>query len=383
VVTHSRKLRARRRERRAFSLSELCCSLAIVAVVLSIALPALARTGKSSMLTTSFGNLMDLGVAHVLYANEWNGRQVQIIVEDISTYGDSSAEAFSIYNLQFPFLQGHPPVGLGWGTLEPSGTDQIYFAYRVGSNPGNNALAMPMGFGPLLFHRYYGSFRLPNALPFHDYVGGRFYDPTFYAPGDGPVWDAVADNGCFASADEYADCFPPVPSLGDVPGWSSYCLSPAALYHPNVMRNPADGGWQFPWSIDEAFETPGLFQARHPSLKTFMLEHNWIQNAPKDVCNPNFPVSVYDGCEPYYFNHSIDSAPATLFYDISVRLLPNTEAKAADQQVLKQTGAGLWSRDTEFGVFGYLIDLGFDGSPLSHHILTTDGMLGRDTVAGE
>jgi len=349
-------------------------------VVLAVVLPALGRTAKSSMLATSFGNLMDLGAAHALYANDWNGRQVQVVVEDISTYGDSSAEAFNSYNAQFGPGGGHPPVGLGWGTLQSLGI-QVFFAYRVGYNDANNAFATPMRFGPPDTGSYLGSFRLPNARPFHDYVGGRFYDPTFYAPADGPVWDTVTDAGCLALPDEFAYCVPPT-DLGTVPAWSSYCLSPAALYHPNVMRSPADGGWQFPWSIDEAFETPGLFQARHPSLKTFMLEHNWIQNAPKDVCNPNFAESVYDDCEPYYFNHSIDSAPATLFYDLSVRLLPNTEALAADQQVQKQTGAGLWSRDTAFGNDGYLIELGFDGSDLSHHVLTTEGILGRDTIAG-
>ncbi len=28
------------------------------------------------------------------------------------------------------------------------------------------------------------------------------------------------------------------------------------------------------------------------------------------------------------------------------------------------------------------IDTGFDGVPLSHHVLTTDGILGRDTLGG-
>ncbi len=55
---------------------------------------------------------------------------------------------------------------------------------------------------------------------------------------------------------------------------------------------------------------------------------------------------------------------------------------AADQQILEQTGGvdGLWSRDTPFGTSGYFIDVGYDGVPLSHHILTTDGILGRDTL---
>ncbi len=67
-----------------------------------------------------------------------------------------------------------------------------------------------------------------------------------------------------------------------------------------------------------------------------------------------------------------------------MRLLPNTEVFAADQQILKQTGDvdGLWHRGTPFGEDGYYISFGYDGVPLSHHILTTDGILGRDTLGG-
>ena len=96
-------------------------------------------------------------------------------------------------------------------------------------------------------------------------------------------------------------------------------------------------------------------------------------------CNP-----VFFGCEPYYFNAGIDSSPVTLFFDGHIRLLPNSEALFADLQVLAQTGQvdGLWHRGTPFGTSGYFIDEGFDGVPLSHHVLTTDGILGRDTLGG-
>ena len=65
-----------------------------------------------------------------------------------------------------------------------------------------------------------------------------------------------------------------------------------------------------------------------------------------------------------------------------MRLLPNAEVYAADQQVLQATGGvdGLWHRGTPFGENGFFIDTGYDGAPLSHHILTTDGILGRDTL---
>ncbi len=56
----------------------------------------------------------------------------------------------------------------------------------------------------------------------------------------------------------------------------------------------------------------------------------------------------------------------------------------ADSQVLSQTGGmdGLWHRGTPFGADGYVISSGFDFVPLSHHVLTTDGILGRDTLGG-
>ena len=80
---------------------------------------------------------------------------------------------------------------------------------------------------------------------------------------------------------------------------------------------------------------------------------------------------------------SATSEPATLFYDGSTRLLPNAEALAADAQVLKQTGEGLWHRGTPFGANGFYGNFSFDGTIVSHHILTTDGILGRDTVANK
>lgn len=87
---------------------------------------------------------------------------------------------------------------------------------------------------------------------------------------------------------------------------------------------------------------------------------------------------------PYTFNHGLDSSPVALFYDGGVRQLPNMEVLLADFQVLNSTGQtdGLWHRGTPLGTDGYFISEGYDFSPLSHHVLTTDGILGRDTLGG-
>jgi hypothetical protein len=232
--------------------------------------------------------------------------------------------------------------------------------------PGGNSL---VGFG---------SFRFINSVPFHNYVNGRYHDATFYAPNDATV---IADiEGCLGHPDEFlgGECSGGVGPCTCNQGWSSYLLSAAAMFHPDVMRANAGGGFQDPWVLGYGLESPGYFQTQYPDLKTQVIEHHWLQNPPAP-CNPAFA-----GCEPYYFNHGLDSTPATLFYDGSVRLLSNLEVFLADSQVFSQTGGvdGLWHRGTPFGTDGYFIPESFDFVPLSHHILTTDGILGRDTLGG-
>ncbi len=126
------------------------------------------------------------------------------------------------------------------------------------------------------------------------------------------------------------------------------------------------------------YKVPSFGQLKFPTLKTHMLEHHWLQNA-KIPCNASF-----FGCEPYYFNHSLQSMPVTLFYDGSVRMMGVMEALSSDRRAFRQTnGVGLWTRDTPFGTDGYLIADSYDFAETSFHILTTNGVRGRDTVGKE
>ncbi len=350
-----------------FTMLEMLVVVLIVALLLAVALPAIGKVRGDAGIQGSISNLVTLGVAHVLYAADWNGRQVTWVVDDLSVYG-SVANYNQAHGGCFgsPFAEGcHPAVLAGW-------CEGWLWSYQM-NNASHHWAVEPLHFDGNYFMGF-GNFRFPNAKAFHDYVNGRYYDPTFYAPNDTVPLELAAP--LFESPCEFN-------VEGNPPIWVSYVLSPAAMFHPDVMRANSAGGWQNPWDLDYGFESPGLFQAQYPDLKTQMIEHHWVQNPPAD-CNPAIDpdFGTYD-CEPYYFNHGIDSTPVTLFYDGHVRLLPNTEVFAADQQILKQTGGvdGLWHRGTPFGDDGYFIPFGYDGVPLSHHILTTDGILGRDTIA--
>ncbi len=343
--------------------SDVLTTLLAVVLLLAVALPVLGKLKGDAGVQASISNLTALGVAHVLYAADWNGRQVTWTRDDLGEYGSIT---------QYNYAQGchggsspacQPPIIAGLG---PAGDGYGYWGYW-GDHPFINPMIWPGGPDDSSYYRGLGHFRIANAKPFHEYVNGRYQDPTFYAPNDEASNESNAQ--CFDSLYEFdPDCNP---------GWSSYCLSPAALFHPDVMRAVSAGGWQNPWGLAQGFQSPGLFQAAYPNLKTHMLEFHWLQNAPAP-CNPIYP----NYCQPFQFNHGLSAAPATLFYDGSTRLLPNAEALAADVQIFKQTGGldGAWHRGTPFGFDGYFIADGFDLSPISHHILTTGGILGRDTV---
>ena len=75
--------------------------------------------------------------------------------------------------------------------------------------------------------------------------------------------------------------------------------------------------------------------------------------------------------------------PLTLFFDGSIAELRTGDVVDDDAQVLKGTGGvdGLWSRDTPFGSLGFYGDWTHDGTIVSHHVLTTGGILGRDRLS--
>ncbi len=338
-----------------FTITDLVIVLSVMALLAALALPALGRLRGTSGVAVSVDNLVYLGVAHALYAADWDGRQFTTSRDDFGQFGNNLQE--------YAASQGSYFIPLGW-------SQNVVWVFSMGS--------CSSCFEPIVFQgpgAGFGSFRLYNFdTGFHEYVNGRTYDPIFFAPNDTAPFEFVEE--AFDDPDELV-LIEGVP-VAHAP---SYSLSPAAMFSPQVMRAPSAGGWHNPWSLADGFASPPLAGAQYPDLKTHMIEHPWAQGPPAQ-CNPAFPNGCYDGCEPHYFNHGIDSMPATLFYDGHVRLLPNTEVLAADQQILKQTGGvdGLWSRDTPFGANGYFIDFGYDGTPLSHHVLTTDGILGRDIL---
>jgi prepilin-type N-terminal cleavage/methylation domain-containing protein len=362
---------------RGFTIIELLVVVSIIALLIGMLLPAISKARDSAKVTQSLSNLRNLAAAHQSYAAEWNDRQFTLVRDDLAMYG--SAESYPT----------HPSIELGLGML--GDTYQMIALHMSG-----DALAQFPANADFLFpiypsQRTRGWFRLPNARAFNTYVNDRFYDPTFYAPKDHIVVDSIGQE--FDSPWQYSS---PDSGLNDL-RFSSYSISPAGLFSPAILaaKDPVLSP-----SIDSlpaaAFRVPSMSQARHPSLKTHMLENHWLQGGRGSACIPGFLATPYD-CQPYFFNLSVDSAPCSMFFDGSVRVMGVREAVASDEAVRQSGGRGLYFRPGDQGfeeaddlsISGYWLEFaadegaGLEGAAVGYHILTKDGILGRDTLGGQ
>ncbi len=364
------------RTRPGFTVVELLVSVSLIAILAGILLPTMGKARDATRINVSRSNLRQVGIALRTYASDWSDRQLTYVRDNLGQYGgDLAGYNQAVYGAGAGNgLDMHPPIIAGWA-YNSAGEWSGPWAYWP--TQGNRIMFQPINFpeSPMgcSMCSGWGWFRMGiQTKPINCYLNGRFHDLVFYAPKDRANFETAERcaevPGEFVAVDDICSCGP----------WPSYCLSPAALFAPQVFSDDGQGRfWNAPWTMAAGYRVPSFGQVRYPELKTHALEHHWLQNAA-------FPCNdAFFGCEPYYFNHSFRSAPVTLFYDGSVRLMTVLEAMSSDRRHQHQAGHGLWSRDTPFGEGGYFIAEGHDYASTSYHILTTEGVRGRDTVGSE
>lgn len=385
---------------KAFTIIELLVLVSLVALLIAVLLPAIGKARDQAYITKSKSNLRQLAVAHATYAAAYNDQQWTNISHDVAQYGSELHSALvAVFQTGRLTNSDHWDTTTGlWSTSLGEANDNVY-------SIKSNFLAPPISlgqYGSSMESRYMGSFRAIQSRSFNQYVSGRYFDSTFYPPKDRLMIEAAGT--CFDGAGEY--CLVPNAAKGYLPPgesgasgvsmgsrlfapYSSYVLSPAAMYNPEVFSLGPTFSEEDIWQIPAAFRSPTFSQARYPDLKTHMLEHHWLQH-PARECNPSIALESSIGCSPTYFNAGIESIPVTLFYDGHIRMLSHREVIDADSKARATGGsihAGLWHVGTPLAPIHYRSDFAYTPPgesifrPSSFHILTRHGILGRDTIA--
>lgn len=356
--------RARNCRRRGVTMVEVLVALACGAALVAFVVPVVANVATASGEARSLSNLRILSMAHDAYANTYAQRQLTFVQEDAGLYAGNCL-TITCQSCPPQLLLGQDPNGAWWG-------------YYLGScqcagfpgSCGNWSAYKPIEF--FVPNQGFGAFRLGNAHAFNAFVEGRFYSDTFYAPNDALEYQRSA---------KYRDQVIDFSSTSNDVAFSSYCMSPAAMWHPDVLSD-AYGGYRDPNTFIDGYASPTVTQCLHPDLKTRLIEHNWCDGAPSMVTS-NTVSSIYSS-GAYTFNSSASVAPLSLFFDGHIARLPNSKAIADDQALFDSSGLRLWSRTTPLGENGYYVAPQFDDSPrTSHTILTTNGILGRDVLTAE
>ena len=364
---------------RGFTIVELLVVVSIIALLIAILLPAIGKARDAARVTQSSANLRNLAVANDTYASDWADRQYTGVADDLGlAVGNPVAYNANIACMPQQ-LVGYDYQGHLWGWWCAGGLCPNYpSGYEI---PNFNFAYKPYDWNSG------GAFRIPNAKAFNAYVGNRWYDPIYWAPKD--TYPLRIAEKFFI----YPDEFTTNTSGSQAVAYSSYVWSPAAMWNNEVHGRC---GFKDPNSMPAGYRSPSVGQCRYPDLKTRMLEHHWLQNKEIDK-NPSF-----SGSDPsWLFNQGYNSKPVTAFFDGHVAVVGVTDAMEADTRARKQQQdndvcnycpsqnsgqcqEGLWSRDSPLGVNGYYGDYSYDTIVnTSYHILTTDGIMGRDVIGAK
>jgi hypothetical protein len=356
------------RRERGIGRADVLVALLCIVISFSAAMPVIGRTGSDSGEMRSLANLRTLASAHEAYAQSFGGRQWTAIPEDAGLVSGNCGSYLSVIACPPQMLLGQSPSSSAWWGYYLGNTG-LCAGLGWPGNCGNWTMYRPLSFAGS--DSGMGSYRVPNVVSFNSFVDGRFYSDTFYSPNDRLAYGNSAKYRDQGVGFDFV--------AGEPIAFSTYCLSPAAMYNPEVLA-AANGGFRNPNSFVEGYVSPPVAQCTYPDLKTRMIEHHWTVGAPSFANTST--INEYSG---WIFNASQRASPNAVFFDGRIGRIANADAMADDAARQASEGIGLWSRTTPFGASGYRGPNGGSPSPegttTSHTILTLDGILGRDLLS--
>ena len=386
-----------------FTIVELLVVISIIALLVGILVPAVQKARDSAKTTQSKSNSHQVMIALANHAADQDDRHFSTAPDDLQRSAPTGdiGDAIAAYG-------GPNPLGIELGT------------HQYGNGVGAYFMTGADGVAPYCFGEGdvqsssnkpgYGTWRYPNAGQVAVYMNNMPLHSAYFAPKD--VIPIGALEGCDSNATQYC------PSSAAQARWglpesfwtsnmllapSSYCISPAMMYDPAVYQwdprtasSPED-----PMDIPRGFTPPSSSQAKYPSQKTWLMEHNWLQNLDNNECGINWGGTwfeadggCWDGCEPEHFNAGRLSEPVTVMADGSTTIFKIAEAARDSEKVAQQAwynnqGLGIWDHPLDGDVAGggnspnggYYAGYSTDWVHFVGHSHTLDGIRGRDKLA--
>jgi prepilin-type N-terminal cleavage/methylation domain-containing protein len=371
-----------------FTIVELLVVISIIALLVGILVPAVNKARDTAKMTQSKSNLHQVTIAMANYSADWNGDHFTSAPPNLSS---GERRGLAVDAAIDGVRGGATPIGIRLGEHSQGNQTYVFFLNNYeGVVPytfqGGNTGGMTMN--------NFGTWRYPNALQVAEYMNGLPLHKAYFSPKDTIALRTL--EGCDSLNGSYC-----VSSRGQsIWGWdaawnsnmilapSSYCISPALMYNAQVYawNEDADITFTDPMDINTGFRPSTTDQAQFPNLKSWLMEHYWLQNAVTD-CSMNWDGTWYDnlggcwdGCEPFHFNQSYKSAPVTAFTDGHVGSFEVAQADRDSALIAENNGMGLWHTETGDGAGGYYTGYGSDWVSWSGHTHTTGGIKGRDIL---
>lgn len=395
-----------------FTIVELLVVISIIALLVGILVPAVQKARDSAKTTQSKSNIHQVMIALANYASDHNDRNFSTAPDNLSSGERTNTGIIEAIEE----LEGPNPMGMELGDYAIPGQGQAYVYYLgMFGNAGNET----GGIAPYCFHSGnttsstgkagYGVWRYPNAGQVAVYMNGQPLHKAYFAPKD--VVPARAMEACqdvsgtycpsTAMAENHSYVNEGIWTSNMLQAPSSYCISPSMMYNPAVYQwDPQRAALpKDPMNIPRGFKPPSTDQAKYPSHKTWLMEHNWLQNVDNNECGVNWQFGTWfdegdgcwDHCEPEHFNSSRHSEPVTALADGSTTVFSVSDAAADGERVragnpFLTATAGLWLHGSNMSFdasgFGpYYSEYATDWVHWGGHTHTLGGIRGRDKLA--